>query len=52
MKKKIEHKIKRKEQVEAGAYDGRFRTKVIVDKKKKQSKRWAKINKKVLKLTW
>jgi len=36
MKKRtaIELKLKRKALVEAGAYDGRFRTKVIRDKKK------------------
>jgi len=43
MKHKIEHKIKRREQIEAGAYDGRFRTKVVVDKKKKLSQKWARI---------
>lgn len=41
MKKKIEHKIKRREQMEAGAYDGRFKTRVVVDKKKKLSQEWA-----------
>jgi hypothetical protein len=40
-KKKIEQKIKRKEMLAAGAYDGRFREKVVVDKKKKQSRNWA-----------
>jgi len=43
MKKKIEHKIKRREQMEAGAYDGRFKTRVVVDKKKKLSQKWARI---------
>lgn len=40
-KKKIEQKIKRKEMLAAGAYDGRFREKMVVDKKKKQSRNWA-----------
>lgn len=30
--------IKRKEQIQAGAYDGRFRHKVVEDKKKKENK--------------
>lgn len=38
---KIDHKIKRQNQVDAGMYDGRFRTKIVADKKKKQSKCWA-----------
>jgi hypothetical protein len=29
---------KRKLQIEAGAYDGRFRNKVVADKKKKENK--------------
>jgi len=33
---------KRKEQVKAGAYDGRYRTRKVEDKKKKESKNWAK----------
>lgn len=41
MKKKHINKTKREAQVEAGAYDGRFRKRVIEDKKKKQSKEWA-----------
>ena len=36
---------KRKEQVAQGAYDGRFRQRVIVDKKKKANKNWARKNK-------
>jgi len=36
---------KRNDQIEAGAYDGRYREKVIVDKKKKQSRNWARKNK-------
>lgn len=30
--------IKRREQVQQGMYDGRFRSRVVVDKKKKESK--------------
>lgn len=30
--------IKREQQVKDGAYDGRFRTKVVTDKKKEKSK--------------
>ncbi len=36
---------KRKEQVAQGMYDGRFRQRVVVDKKKKVSKNWARKNK-------
>jgi hypothetical protein len=36
---------KRKDQVNAGAYDGRYRTKVVVDKKKKAKRNWARKNK-------
>ena len=36
---------KRKEQVAQGAYDGRFRQRVIVDKKKQASKNWARKSK-------
>jgi hypothetical protein len=32
---------KRKDQIQAGAYDGRFKNKVIKDKKKEQNKRAA-----------
>jgi hypothetical protein len=35
--------LKRKQQVEAGAYDGRYRTKVVTDKKKKAKKLWARL---------
>ncbi len=38
---RFEHKIKREEQVKAGAYDGRFRAKVVPNKKKKEAKEWA-----------
>jgi hypothetical protein len=36
---------KRKDQVNARAYDGRYRTKVVVDKKKKAKRNWARKNK-------
>jgi len=39
--KKIEQKIKRQQQIEQGAYDGRFKSKVVPNKKKKQNKNWA-----------
>ena len=39
--KNLENAIKRKEMVASGAYDGRFRTKMVVDKKKKAKKNWA-----------
>jgi len=32
---------KRKEQILQGAYDGRFRPRTVKDKKKQQSKNWA-----------
>lgn len=35
---------KRQAQVEAGAYDGRYKTKVVPDKKKEVSKRRVKID--------
>lgn len=35
---------KRKDMIQAGAYDGRFKNKVIKDKKKEQKKRWAREN--------
>lgn len=35
---------KREQQVSDGAYDGRYKTKVVPDKKKKTAKRRAKIN--------
>ena len=38
MKASVESKIKRKDLVLAGAYDGRYRTKVVKDKKKHESK--------------
>ena len=36
---------KRKEQVAQGAYDGRFRPRVIKDKKKHAAKNWARKSK-------
>jgi hypothetical protein len=37
----INQKIKRQEQLEQGMFDGRFRKKVVQDKKKKENKTWA-----------
>lgn len=39
--KNIELKIKRKQQLEAGVYDGRYRIRVVADKKKKEARNWA-----------
>lgn len=36
--------IKRKELIAAGAYDGRFRQRMVKDKKKEQNKKWARGN--------
>ena len=36
---------KRNDQLEAGAYDGRYKVKVIPNKKKKAQKNWARKNK-------
>ena len=36
---------KRKDQLDAGLFDGRYRQKVIVNKKKKAQKNWARKNK-------
>jgi Tol biopolymer transport system component len=33
---------RRKDMIQAGAYDGRFKQKVVKDKKKEQSRKWAK----------
>ncbi len=44
MKKKSKLKLqpnKRNDQVAAGAYDGRYKVKVVADKKKKAAKLWA-----------
>ena len=36
---------KRKDQLDAGLIDGRYRQRVVVDKKKKQSRNWARKSK-------
>jgi len=36
---------KREDQLEAGLFDGRYRQKVVVDKKKKNARNWARKNK-------
>ena len=36
---------KRRELLASGVYDGRYRQRVVVDKKKKASKNWARKNK-------
>lgn len=43
MEKKInlEKKIERQNQIEQGFFDGRFKSKFIPNKKKKQNKEWA-----------
>lgn len=41
----MKNQQKRKDQITAGAYDGRYRTKVVVDKKKKAKRNWARKNK-------
>lgn len=41
MKKRHEHQLKRQDQINAGAYDGRFKVKVVPNKKKKLSKEGA-----------
>lgn len=32
---------RRKDMIQAGAYDGRFKQRTVKDKKKEQSKKWA-----------
>lgn len=39
---RYEHKIKRDEQKAAGVFDGRFKQRVVVDKKKQAKREWAK----------
>jgi hypothetical protein len=39
--KNYENTVKRQEMVKSGAYDGRFTTKLVADKKKKDNKEWA-----------
>lgn len=41
MKTSYERTIKRKDQLDAGLFDGRYRQRVVVNKKKKQSRNWA-----------
>lgn len=41
MRTDIERQIKRKDQLNAGLFDGRYRQRVVVNKKKKQSRNWA-----------
>jgi hypothetical protein len=41
MKTDIQRTIKRKDQLDAGLFDGRYRQRVVVNKKKKQSRNWA-----------
>jgi hypothetical protein len=41
MKTDIQRQIKRKDQLQAGLFDGRYRQRVVVNKKKKQSRNWA-----------
>lgn len=36
---------KRADQVSSGAYDGRYKVKIVPDKKKKARKNWARKNK-------
>ena len=38
-----EHKIKRNEQKAAGAFDGRFKQRVVIDKKKQAKREWARL---------
>ena len=41
MKTNFERQIKRKDQLDAGLFDGRYRQRVVVNKKKKAQKNWA-----------
>ena len=41
MKRRVEHQLKREDQIKAGAYDGRFKVKVVPNKKKKLSREGA-----------
>ena len=43
MKMRYEHTVKREEQKAQGVFDGRFRQRIIVDKKKKLNKDWARL---------
>jgi hypothetical protein len=39
--KNYENTLKRQDMVKSGVYDGRFTTKLVADKKKKERKEWA-----------
>ena len=41
MRTDIQRTIKRKDQLDAGLFDGRYRQRVVVNKKKKAQKNWA-----------
>jgi hypothetical protein len=41
---KLEAKLKRQQMLEDGAYDGRFKSRVVKDKKKQSNKTWARRN--------
>lgn len=41
MKTDYQRTIKRKDQLDAGLFDGRYRQRVVVNKKKKAQKNWA-----------
>jgi len=45
MNNKMQSRSKRNELLKSGAYDGRYRQRVVVDKKKKHSRNWARKNK-------
>ena len=45
MKTAYERTIKRSDQKEAGVFDGRYKQKVIPNKKRKAQKNWARKNK-------
>ena len=40
---RYEHKIKRDEQKAAGVFDGRFKQRVVIDKKKQAKRDWARL---------
>jgi hypothetical protein len=40
---RLEQKIKREEQKAAGVFDGRFKQRVIIDKKKQAKLEWARL---------
>ena len=45
VKRLHQNSFKRKDQLEAGLFDGRYRQRVVVDKKKKNARNWARKNK-------